>query len=127
MAYDAPQNPAAASPTLADFSCQKDMQKMILTVTTTMTSKHTGAPMWFVFESEHQNLQSIYQALADDGIVIGEKVETVRRGTITAEESRTPLILGVGTVATIVPCHLTFNMADGRVYEASNTGLAVGR
>jgi len=88
---------------------------MILTVTTTMISRNTNANMWFLFEPEYlfNSFGELNEIFANDGSIVGERIETEKRGNRTVEVGRTPLIItqaGVVTLAPVLP-HLNFEAA----------------
>lgn len=81
-----------------------------LTVTTTLkTNSSSNANLWFVFEANYNNFDDLYDALAEDGCISGERVFTKDGGfghrVVT---HRVPHIVGVNGVATIAPCHVEY-------------------
>lgn len=89
---------------------------MLLTVTTTMLSRNTGAPMWFIFLVDEESIAEVYDTLTEKGAIIGDRIDTVRQGSRTVERERCEHIVGLGTVATIRPCHIEFELSDNPVY-----------
>jgi len=91
---------------------------MLLTVTTTMVSRNTGAPMWFILLVDEQNIAEVYDTLTEKGAIIGDRIDTVRQGSRTIERERTEHIVGLGTIATIRPCHIDFDLSAAPVYSS---------
>lgn len=80
-----------------------------LVVTTSIPSRHNEGNIWFVFETDHDNLEDFYNDLADDGCVMGARVYT-ETGTDGRKyvQSRTEHVLGLMGIATVAPCQFDY-------------------
>lgn len=80
-----------------------------LVVTTTIPSRNTDQNVWFVFETDHDNIDEFYNDLADDGCILGSRVytETGTDGRKYAKE-RIDHIVGIAGVVTVAPCHFEY-------------------
>ncbi len=74
-----------------------------LTITTTIVSKKTGANVWFNFETDHPDVQSVHAALVRDGSIFGDRIITADIDGQRVATARTPYILGAQAVGTICP------------------------
>lgn len=93
---------------------------MLLTVTTTITSGHTGKNMWFIFEPEYGfpgGLSELNEMFANDGCLVGARIETRRQGNRTVEVSRKQTVITLAGVATIAHCHIDFESRGGDFYD----------
>lgn len=89
---------------------------MLLTVTTTMLSRNTGLPMWFIFHVEEETLADVYGTLTEKGALIGDRIDTTRTGSRTVERERCEHIIGLNAVATMRPCHIDFEVSENPIY-----------
>lgn len=89
---------------------------MMLTVTTNMLSRNTGSPMWFILLVDEENLSDVYKTITEKGAIIGDRIDTTRSGSRTFERERCEHIVGLGTVATMRPCHIDFEISENPVY-----------
>lgn len=90
---------------------------MMLTVTTTMISRKTDQNMWFILRVDHPSIDDVHDALAEDGMIVGDRIDTMRMGARIVEREREEIIVGANIVGTIKPCHIDFEVAENPVYS----------
>jgi hypothetical protein len=90
---------------------------MMLTVTTTMISRKTDQNMWFILEVDFETIDDVYEALAEDGMIVGDRIDTMRQGSRTVEREREEIIVGANIVGTIKPCHIDFEVSANPTYS----------
>ena len=90
---------------------------MILTVTTTMISGKTGHNIWFILEVGFETMEDLYDALVEQGMITGDRIDTIRQGARTIEREREGIILGANIVGTIRPCHIEFEASQNPTYK----------
>ena len=74
--------------------------------------------MWFILLVDEETIGDVYDTLTEKGAIVGDRIDTVRQGARTIERERCEHIVGLGTVATIRPCHIEFDLSDSPVYSA---------
>jgi hypothetical protein len=80
-----------------------------LAITTTIPSKKGTGMIWFVLETDLNDMVDVHNRLVTDGCIRGTKVMTADGvdgdRVVTARE---PFIIGKGAVGTIAPCHFNY-------------------
>lgn len=83
-----------------------------VTVNTTLTSKKLQSSVWFNFEVDEPDLRSLYETLTTKGAVYGFRVTTNEVDGVRIATAKTPHILGLNAVGTIVPLTVDYREAD---------------
>ena len=86
-----------------------------LTVHTTLPSRNgSSGTIWFVLEADFNTMADLHEALSEDGSIYGQRVYTrnLESGKKVVTH-RTPVIVGLATVATIAPCHVDYEDEAG--------------
>jgi len=78
---------------------------MLLTQITIKTDGRDGPrDVWFLFESDHADIEDLHAALVEDGSAFGQRVETVHVASgLRRETGRYPFIVSHQIVASVCP------------------------
>ena len=77
---------------------------MISQITIKVTKNGESKDVWFLFESSHKDLFELNEALANDGTVYGQRVDTEAAGPGRRREiNRYECIVSRETIVTIIP------------------------
>lgn len=72
----------------------------------------------FVFETDHDDIEHLYEDLAEEGVAYGDRIDTERVGNSARREvRRAPFILGSRAVCTITPVHFELLPPEGASVE----------
>lgn len=87
---------------------------MIVVALTTSIPAKMGGFVWYPFRVEDaETIEGIWKKLSDDGVVLGDKLETkMRNNGIRYATGKTPMIIGTAAVVTITPMHIEIELGD---------------
>lgn len=78
---------------------------MIVTVTSSLPAR-TGGFVWFAFDAPGCiSINDIHAALSSDGVLLGDRIDTIVQSGARRVTRRTPCLLGTAGVAMITPLH----------------------
>jgi hypothetical protein len=84
---------------------------MLVAVTTIAPARQGDGFQWFPMEVPHLTIADVAAALARDGVIYGEKLDTIAApGRVRKLRAKIPLTLGRGFVGTIVPLELEYEV-----------------
>lgn len=78
---------------------------MIVTITSSLPAR-AGGFVWFAFEAKNcATINDIHAALSGDGVLLGDRIDTIVQNGARRVTRRTPCLLGTAGVAMITPLH----------------------